>query len=228
MDDEHSMKVGEPGYPVAAVERGRKVLVAMRTLFEVGGHDFTKFSIIPSVILKLDIPENIEGSWYNGSVSVGLKEHTFQPSSAIRHVTELHSVLQHDVCPTLALYTDGGPDHRVNYLSVEIALICLFLKEDRDMLVAVRTPPFNSWKDPAERVMSVLNFGAQGVGLMRQELPILQPVIKNCNNMKSIRRVHQDNPDAKVIIPNPKDSLLFNMYHVFKRHLKHISSIGLT
>jgi hypothetical protein len=56
------MKVGEPGYPVAAVERGREVLVAMRTRFEVGDHDFTKLSIIPSVILKLDIPENIEGS----------------------------------------------------------------------------------------------------------------------------------------------------------------------
>ncbi len=206
MDDKHSMKVGEPGYPVAAVERGREVLVAMGTRFEVGDHDFTKLSIIPSVILKLDIPENIEGSWYSGNVSVGLKEHTFQPSSAIRHVTELHGVLQHDDRPILALYTDGGPDHRVNYLSVEIALICLFLKEDRDMLVAVRTPPYNSWKDPAERVMSVLNFGAQGVGLMRQESPILEPIIKNCNNMKSIRRVHEDNPDAKVIMQNPKDS----------------------
>jgi hypothetical protein len=106
----------------------------------------------------------------------------------------------------LALYTDGGPDHRVNYLSVEIALICLFLKEDRDMLVAVRTPPYNSWKDPAERVTSVLNFGAQGVGLMWQESPILEPIIKNCKNMKSIRRVHEDNPDAKVIMQNRNDS----------------------
>ncbi len=62
MDDKHSMKVGEPGYPVAAVERGRQVLVAMGTRFEVGDHDFTKFSMIPSVILKLNIPENIEYS----------------------------------------------------------------------------------------------------------------------------------------------------------------------
>ena len=28
IDDKHRCKVGEPGYPVAAVERGRQVLVA--------------------------------------------------------------------------------------------------------------------------------------------------------------------------------------------------------
>lgn len=152
--------------------RGKEVLVAMATRLEVGDHMISQnSSIIPIVILKLDTPENIEGSWYSGNVSVGLMEHTFQPSSAIRHVTELHGVLQH-VCPILALYTDDGLDHRVNYLSVEIAFICLFLKEDRDMLVAGRTPPFNSWKDLAERVMSLLNFGAQSAGLMRKESPI--------------------------------------------------------
>lgn len=122
MDDKHSMKVGEPGYPVAAVERGRQMLVVMGTRFEVGDHDFTKFSLIPSVILKLNIPENIEGSWYSGKVFVGLKDHTFQPSTAMRHMTELHSVLEDDENPILALYTDGGPDHRVNYLSALINL----------------------------------------------------------------------------------------------------------
>ncbi len=116
----------------------------------------------------------------------------------MRHVTELHCVLQDDENPILALYTDGGPDHRVNYLSVEIALICLFLKEDRDMVIAVRTPPYNSWKDPAERVMSVLNCGAQGVGLMRQQSPILEPLLKNCQSMKSIRKLCEEHPAIQV------------------------------
>ena len=35
------------------------------------------------------------------------------------------------------------------------------------MVVAVRTPPYNSWKDPAERFLATLNLGAQAVGLMR-------------------------------------------------------------
>ena len=55
MDDKHTMKVGEPGYSVAAIERGKPVLVANDTKFQVGDHDFTKFSIIPSVILKVDM-----------------------------------------------------------------------------------------------------------------------------------------------------------------------------
>ena len=148
MDDKCTM-VGEPGYPVAAIERGKPVLVAMVPNFRWGEHDFTKFSIIPSVILKVDIPEAVEGSWYRGKVNVGIKEHAFEPSSALRQATELHGVFEDDFKPILALYT-GGSDHRTNLLSVQASLTCLFLEEDRDMIVAVRTPPYNSWKDPAE------------------------------------------------------------------------------
>ena len=35
------------------------------------------------------------------------------------------------------------------------------------MVMAVQTLPYNSWKDPAERIMSILNRGLQAVGLMR-------------------------------------------------------------
>lgn len=55
IDDKHRLKVREPGLPVAAAERGRRVLVRVGTTFEVGDHDFTKFSIIPSVVLVVDI-----------------------------------------------------------------------------------------------------------------------------------------------------------------------------
>lgn len=36
IDDKHRLKVGEPGFPVAAAERGKKVLVRAGTTFEVG------------------------------------------------------------------------------------------------------------------------------------------------------------------------------------------------
>lgn len=49
----NKVKVGEPGYPVAAAERGKSVLVAMGKRFEVSDHDFTKFSITPSVALSV-------------------------------------------------------------------------------------------------------------------------------------------------------------------------------
>ena len=69
----------------------------------------------------------------------------------------------------LLLYSDGGPDHRVTYGSVQVALICLFLSLDVDMLVAVCTCPGQSWVNLAERCMSLLNLCLQGVALMRDK-----------------------------------------------------------
>ena len=66
LDDKHKVKVGEPGFPVAAAECGRQVLVHSSTSFEVGDHDFTRVSIIPSVSFVVDIPDDIGGSWYTG------------------------------------------------------------------------------------------------------------------------------------------------------------------
>ena len=36
LDDKHRMKIGEPGFPVAVVERGQIVLVKVGSSFEVG------------------------------------------------------------------------------------------------------------------------------------------------------------------------------------------------
>ena len=168
-DDKHSVKVGEPEYPVAAVERGKAVLVGLKEMV-VGDHDFTKFTLTPSVNFHICIPETMEGSFYRGKVYVGLKDSTFQHSSSIRHATELKKILssqESSVQPMLLLYTDGGPDHRLTYISAQIALLALFLQLDLDFFCAVRTPPYNSWKNPAERIMSILNLALQGVGIAR-------------------------------------------------------------
>ena len=93
IDDKHRLKVGELGFPVAAAERGRRVLVHVGTTFKVGDHDFTKFSIIPSVVLVVDIPDNIQELWYRGQVHVGYKDAAFEASSPMRHGTKLSSLL---------------------------------------------------------------------------------------------------------------------------------------
>ena len=64
LDDKHRCKVGKPGFPVAAVERGKKVVVSKDTTFAVADHDFTKTGIIPSVAMICDIPESINGDFY--------------------------------------------------------------------------------------------------------------------------------------------------------------------
>ena len=196
MDDKHTVKVGEPDYPVAGAERGKQVLVSLTKKLVVADHDFTKFSLTPSVSFLISIPESITQSFYSGKVFVGLKENCFQPSSPIHHMTELKGILNavDNTHPLLLLYTDGGPDHRLTYVSVQISLICIFLALDLDFLCAVRTPPPSQLENPAERIMSILNIGLQSVGVMRQKTQSCEDQLKNCNSLASIRKLELSTP----------------------------------
>lgn len=192
LDDKHRIKIREPGFPVAAAKRGRRVLVSMAKSFQVGDHDFTKFSVIPSVILVLDIPHTICDSWYDGKVYVGVKDAVFQPSSPLQHMCELSSVINryfgNSIPPILHLYTDGGPDHHLTYISVQLSLISLYLKHDFDLLCAARTAPCHSWRNSVEHVMLTLNIALQCVGLMRKEMPEdYEKAISSCGNMGQLR-----------------------------------------
>ena len=191
VDNKHKIKVGDPGNPLAAVERGRRVLVHSGATFEVSDHDFSKFSIIPSVILLVDLTADISGSWYHGQVNVTLKEGAFEPSSSHRHSAELANFLiSHGAAdkPILCLYSDGGPDHRLTYLSVKASLISLFLFLDLDYLIVARTALQHSWRNPVERVMSTLNLGLQCVGLARHPgNERFESEVKDCNNMNQLR-----------------------------------------
>jgi hypothetical protein len=99
-------------------------VVSRNESFEVGDHDFCNFSIIPSVSLLIDIPECIECSWYEGNlkVYVAYKDAVYEPSSPIRHATELHSILLQQIGSKSVsfVYTDGGPDHRLTYFECSI------------------------------------------------------------------------------------------------------------
>lgn len=80
VEDKHTCKVGEPGTPVAAVERGKKVVVGKKQQFQVADHDFTKFSVTPSVTMEIDVSDEVEASFYRGQIHIGIKENAFQPS----------------------------------------------------------------------------------------------------------------------------------------------------
>ena len=95
--------VGEPGYPLAAVARGKQVIVGKNETFQVADHDFSKLSIIPDGILVHKIPENDEevqedgdgdclnsirmsskGQWYKGDAFYSIKSMVFEGSTALR------------------------------------------------------------------------------------------------------------------------------------------------
>ena len=92
LDDKHHCKVGEPNRLVAAVERGKAVLVSPDKFFAVADHNFTRFSLIPSVALVVDIPDTPDDSFHQGQVNIGLKDLALEPSSALRHATVFSKV----------------------------------------------------------------------------------------------------------------------------------------
>jgi hypothetical protein len=128
-DDKHKVAIGESVATSTGV-RNRQTLVPENGILAACDHDFTKLSLTPSVIFLCDVPKKITESFYSGDVYVLYKDTVFEPSSAIRHCTEFFNTLSdhflEEVPPILCIYTDGGPDHRTTYGSVQVALISLY------------------------------------------------------------------------------------------------------
>ena len=202
LDDKAKVPIGEPDYPVAAVTRGKRVIVRANQVHRVANHDFTRMSFIPSVTLVHDIPSTIDGSFYSGIPCVGIKFTVTEGSTSYRHMTELSAlaaVREKGNPPIHLFYTDGGPDHNVMHLSVQLSLIAYFLVNDLDMLIAVRTPPGHSYKNPAERVNAIVNLGLQSIGVMRQKLDdeALEKTVTKQNNITQLRAATEINPNIK-------------------------------
>lgn len=171
-DDKAKIKFGEPGHLLCTGVRGRQAIVPTTSTLAAEDHDVNnKGSITPSVILDVDIPKEPYDSFYRGKVTSILKDSVFQPSNSFRTVLELEQyILASSISglkDTLILFTDGGPEHRVNFDSVKIPLILLFKRLNLKMLVAFRPAPGHSYLNFVERTMSLLNIGLQNTALTR-------------------------------------------------------------
>ena len=113
-------------------------------------------------------------------------------------------------------------------MSVQLSLICLFLKLDLDYLCAGRTAPYHSWRNPVERIMSVLNLGLQCIGLVHDRMPDeFEKEINKCNNLSELRNIASRKSD---IVPAIQDSLslikilLTTLFSRLKLHDNYIKS----
>ena len=61
LDDKHKVPVGDPGYPVASVDHGKKVFLSINKPFKVEDHAFTRNSHTLSVALFIEIQESVNG-----------------------------------------------------------------------------------------------------------------------------------------------------------------------
>ena len=66
LDDKHKIKAGEPNSPISSCSGTRKACSSVYERLTVGDHNFAKFSLVPSVIFVINIPEEITESWYSG------------------------------------------------------------------------------------------------------------------------------------------------------------------
>ena len=124
--------IGEPGREALATERNRRTIhpvsgVGHQTLFGGGDHDegSSRDNAVPTVTLLCDIPEDATESFYKSQVFVAVKSSTMQPSTVVRAHAELGSLLLREIeqRQTIGfLLTDGGPEHNLIFLSVQISI----------------------------------------------------------------------------------------------------------
>lgn len=150
--------------------RGWQSIVPLSEDLSALDHDMNTTSITPSVVLQCKIPDSIGYSFVRGTVTTFVNDTVLEAPSPFRHAAQLQKILEDNQKPSIILkYTDGGTDQRNTLESVKCAIICLFRGFDLDMLVAVLCGPGQSYVNPAERVMSVLNFGLQNVATERNQ-----------------------------------------------------------
>ena len=142
------------------------------------------------MVLQCNIPENVNKSFVNGIVTTAINDSVFQSSNPFRHAAMLTKILEsNEVKPPIMMrFTDGGTDQRNTLESVRCSNICLFKEFNFDMVIHLRCAPGQSWINPAERIMSILNLGLQNVSLERKQgEEAIETKLKRCNSMADIR-----------------------------------------
>lgn len=137
-DDKAIVPVGEPGQPVGTGVRAQnRSLVPSAGAIKLSAfdHDFHVAGCIPTAVLKTNIPERASDTFFQGDAYVIVKDKIFQPSHGLRHGAELTSLVREYYSedgvsasmPVLLELTDGGPDHRTTYGSVQVLQIIYYI-----------------------------------------------------------------------------------------------------
>ena len=200
-DDKAKISLGEPSCPISTGVRGRQVLAPSSTTIAALDHDVHhKGRLIPSVYLKVEIPTEPDKSFVRGQVTTTVNDGIFQTSSPYRHAASIQKILEEseEETPSVFLrFSDGGTDQRNTLESVKVSLIWLFKGMNFDMVIAARCAPGQSWTNPAERIMSILNIGLQNVALERKRVEEIEADLKKCSTMEDIRNAAESNTSLR-------------------------------
>ena len=226
----HTHYIGEPKCPISTGVRGRQKAIVPHNgpTLSALDHDFHVAGITPSVVFVSSIPSTADDTLFTADICVTTKDKVLQPSSPMRHAAELDQVLREkldEIPPILFLYSDGGPDHRG---SVQVSLVCLFLRLKLDMIVAIRCAPHQSWTNLAERCMSILNLALQNVALQRESMsPDFEKKVSDVSTLSDLRSLLSNKSDFQAAYLNsmqPVIDLLNNRFSRMKLKESRIST----
>ena len=200
IDDKAKIAVGEPGEPVSTGARGRHSITPSSLELVALDHDMTaKGSLTSSVYMEPNITSEPEGSWYSGKVTVSVQDSVFQKSNPYRNAAATLRLARKDPSgpkPIHVKYSNGGTEHRNLLVKVQLSLIATFKILGLDMLIAARVAPGQSWQNPVERVMAILNIGLQNCALERAETSVdTEQLLKKCGSMAEIRKSAEHHPE---------------------------------
>ena len=152
---------------------------------------------------------------YHGKVCVGIKDRVFEASSPHCHGTEFSTLLclQGNNNPMIFIYTNGGPDHCVIYLSVQLTFICLFLIHDLDYLVAVRTPHYDSQLNGWCQISFTSSWHDEG----EVATPGLEKILEGCNSMKDTRAAAKNHPAFQAEFTDCVQPPILSLSSLFQR-----------
>lgn len=175
-------------------------------------HDWSNASIIPSVTLHGNVPNDYLGTFFgggengDGEITVTLNDATFHKSDVFVHTAQLLLDLRTrpaapgsnesaaDELMVLLLQTDGGPDHNLTFLRSRLALLGLFLLLDVDAMNILRGAPQGSALNTVERSMAILNLALCDLALLRGTMPSwAEKLVANLNSMNEVRDAHEKN-----------------------------------
>ena len=82
-------------------------------------------------------------------------------------------------------------------MSVKLVIIALHQSINADLTIVLRTVPGHSFRNPAERVNCILNFGLYGIGFMRARL---RKKLHQCSNLADVSKlVHEDHENINLL-----------------------------
>ena len=144
-DDKRKIQIGEPHNPVSD-GHNRQAPQFLDGNHGALDHTLSKMSMTPSCNFFNELPDSIQGSFYQGTAVITIKDSVWQPSSPIRHTVEFLTALheRYDVqhnkeLALLMKYHDGGTDHNDTNAWGQLAVIIEWMHTGVDMVVSA--PP---------------------------------------------------------------------------------------